>query len=165
MKWPLELATHAQLREVIKKEVSLQNYHRHRPCCLCSFSIDEVPIRVYKNNEARGIPFPKFQPMGVYSTLWEADDWATRGGLEKINWSRAPFYAYYKDFDLEGCVAPGAANCASNPNNWWEGPAYQQLDANQARRYKWVRMNHLIYDYCTDKSRYPVTPPECMAGI
>ncbi|KAK6125357.1 hypothetical protein DH2020_040901 [Rehmannia glutinosa] len=46
------------------------------------FYIDEVPIRVYKNNEARGIPFPKVQPMGVYSTLWEADDWATRRSRE-----------------------------------------------------------------------------------
>ncbi|KAH0670963.1 hypothetical protein KY289_025456 [Solanum tuberosum] len=68
------------------------------------FSVDGIPIRVYKNNEAKGIPFPKFQPMGVYSTLWEADDWATRG-----------------------CAMPGPANCASNPSNWWEGPAYQQL--------------------------------------
>ncbi|KAJ0981850.1 hypothetical protein J5N97_010105 [Dioscorea zingiberensis] len=129
------------------------------------FSIDDVPIREYKNNERIGVPFPKFQPMGVYSTLWEADDWATRGGLEKINWSKAPFYAYYKDFDIEGCQAPGAERCAANPNNWWEGAAYRQLDAVQARKYKWVRMNHMIYDYCTDKSRYPVTPPECMAGI
>lgn len=129
------------------------------------FSIDDVPIRIYKNNEARGIPYPKFQPMGVYSTLWEADDWATRGGLEKIDWSKAPFYAYYMDFDIEGCPVPGPANCASNPGNWWEGRAYQQLNAIQARSYRWVRINHMIYDYCTDKSRNPVTPPECMDGI
>ncbi|KAL1061256.1 hypothetical protein V6Z11_1Z018000 [Gossypium hirsutum] len=129
------------------------------------FYVDEVPIRVYKNNEAKNIPYPKFQPMGVYSTLWEADDWATRGGLEKIDWSKAPFLAYYKDFDIEGCPVPGPANCASNPRNWWEGTAYQALNAMEARRYRWVRMNHMIYDYCTDKSRYPVTPPECMAGI
>ncbi|KAK4410088.1 putative xyloglucan endotransglucosylase/hydrolase protein 7 [Sesamum angolense] len=129
------------------------------------YYVDDVPIRVYKNNEAKGIPFPKFQPMGVYSTLWEADDWATRGGLEKIDWSKAPFYAYYKDFDIEGCVAQGPTSCASNPNNWWEGAAYQQLNPDQARRYHWVRMNHMIYDYCTDKARYPVTPPECVAGI
>lgn len=129
------------------------------------FSVDEVPIRVYKNNEARGIPFPKFQPMGVYSTLWEADDWATRGGLEKIDWSKAPFYAYYKDFDIEGCPVPGPGSCASNPSNWWEGSSYQQLDPIAARRYRWVRMNHMVYDYCTDRQRYPVTPPECLAGI
>ncbi|CAL9750502.1 unnamed protein product [Musa acuminata subsp. burmannicoides] len=129
------------------------------------FSVDDVPIRVYKNNEGRGIPYPKVQPMGVYSTLWEGDDWATRGGLEKIDWSKAPFYAYYKDFDIEGCAVPGPANCASNPNNWWEGSSYQQLSPEQARKYRWVRANHMIYDYCTDKPRYPVPPPECFAGI
>eukprot|EP01018_Ginkgo_biloba_P006591 Gb_30161 [translate_table: standard] len=129
------------------------------------FFVDEVPIRVYKNNEARGIPYPKSQPMGIYSTLWEADDWATRGGLEKIDWSKAPFYAYYKDFDIEACSVPGSASCASNPNNWWEGVSYRQLTPFQAKQYRWVRMNHMIYDYCTDKSRYPVTPPECHAGI
>ena len=131
----------------------------------CSFYVDDVPIRVYKNNEARGIPFPKFQSMGVYSTLWEADNWATRGGLEKIDWSKAPFYAYYKDFDIEGCPVPGPANCASNARNWWEGINYQVLSALEARKYRWVRVNHMIYDYCTDKSRNPVTPPECTAGI
>ncbi|KAK6923190.1 Xyloglucan endo-transglycosylase, C-terminal [Dillenia turbinata] len=128
------------------------------------FLVDEVPIRVFKNNEARGIPYPKMQPMGIFSTLWEADDWATRGGLEKIDWSKAPFYAYYKDFDIEGCPVPGPASCPSNKNNWWEGPNYQRLSDIEARRYRWVRMNHMIYDYCTDKSRYPITPPECLAG-
>jgi len=134
--------------------------HRH-----VVFYVDEIPIRVYKNNEAKGIPFPKLQPMGVYSTLWEADDWATRGGIEKIDWRKAPFYAYYSGFDIEGCPFPGPANCLSNPNNFWEGEAYQQLSAYEARRYRWVRTNHMIYDYCVDKSRYPVTPPECLAGI
>lgn len=129
------------------------------------FYVDDVPIRVYKNHEAKGIPFPKLQPMGVYSTLWEADDWATRGGLEKIDWSKAPFYAYYKDFDIEGCPVPGPATCASNRGNWWEGATYQALNAMEARKYRWVRMNHMTYDYCTDKSRYPTTPPECVAGI
>lgn len=121
------------------------------------FSIDGVPIRVYKNNEARGVPFPKSQPMGIYSTLWEADDWATRGGLEKIDWSKAPFYAYYKDFDIEGCQVPGPGTCVPCLG--------QQLTPQQARLYHWVRVNHMIYDYCTDKSRYPVPPPECLLGI
>ena len=130
---------------------------------VCRFAVDDIPIRVYKNNEAKGIPYPKQQPMGVYSTLWEADDWATRGGLEKIDWKKAPFYAYYKDFDIEGCPVPGPANCPSNPNNWWEGPAYRTLNPAQAKNYQWVRANHMIYDYCTDKSRYPQTPKECTA--
>ncbi|CAI9111208.1 OLC1v1011379C1 [Oldenlandia corymbosa var. corymbosa] len=129
------------------------------------FYVDEVPVRVYKNHEARGIPFPKRQPMGVYSTLWEADDWATRGGLEKIDWSKAPFYAYYSDFDIEGCPVPGPSTCPSNPNNWWEAANYQQLTPLEARTYHWVRATHMIYDYCTDKSRNAVPPPECLAGF
>ncbi|XP_071915652.1 probable xyloglucan endotransglucosylase/hydrolase protein 6 [Coffea arabica] len=129
------------------------------------YYVDDVPIRVFKNNEAIGIPYPKRQPMGVFSTLWNADDWATRGGLEKIDWSKAPFYTYYKDFDVDGCVVPGPAACASNPNNWWEGPNYRGLTPLEARKYHWVRANHMIYDYCTDRSRFPVAPPECLAGI
>ncbi|KAK0604767.1 hypothetical protein LWI29_019191 [Acer saccharum] len=127
------------------------------------FYVDDVPIRVYKNSGR--VPYPTSQPMGVYSTLWEADDWATRGGLEKIDWSKAPFYAYYKDFDIEGCTVPGPGNCATNPSNWWETINYQALSAIEARKYRWVRLNHMIYDYCTDRSRYPVAPPECTAGI
>lgn len=129
------------------------------------FYIDEVPIRVYKNHEAKGIPYLKSQPMGVFSTLWEADDWATRGGLEKIDWSKAPFYAYYKDFEIDGCPMPGPISCASNIRNWWEGAAYQELTPMQARLYRWVRQNHMIYDYCKDTSRFPITPLECRAGI
>ncbi|CAI0405436.1 unnamed protein product [Linum tenue] len=124
-----------------------------------------VPVRVFKNNEAKGVGYPNSQPMGVYSTLWEADDWATRGGLEKIDWTKAPFVAHYKDFDIEGCPVPGPARCASNPTNWWEGANYKGLTALEARKYRWVRVNHMIYDYCTDKSRFPVPPPECTAGI
>ncbi|KAL5698981.1 xyloglucan:xyloglucosyl transferase [Ranunculus cassubicifolius] len=128
------------------------------------FSIDNIPIRVFKNNEAKGVPYPNSQPVGVYSTLWEADNWATRGGLEKIDWSKAPFYAYYKDFDIEGCTT-GKAGCVTRSNNWWDGPSYQQLSPAQARSYRWVRVNHMVYDYCTDQTRHKVTPPECLAGI
>lgn len=129
------------------------------------FFVDDTPIRVFKNNEAQGILYPKSQPLGIYSTLWEADDWATRGGLEKIDWSKAPFFAYYSDFDIEGCAVPGNKLCASNPKNWWEGLAYRQLSPSETEKYEWVRRNHVIYDYCTDRSRYPVKPPECAPGV
>ncbi|PIA45883.1 hypothetical protein AQUCO_01600256v1 [Aquilegia coerulea] len=128
------------------------------------FYVDDIPIRVYKNNEAKGVPYPNSQPMGIYSTLWEADNWATRGGLEKIDWSKAPFYAYYKDFDIEGSTN-GLAGAATRSNNWWDAPSYQQLSPVQARSYRWVRVNHMVYDYCTDKTRHSVPPPECLAGI
>lgn len=129
------------------------------------FSVDDIPIRVYKNNEAKGIPFPGSQSMGIFSSLWDADSWATRGGLEKIDWSKAPFVASYRDFEIDSCQSPSNTSCASNSNNWWEGLSYRNLSSNQARLYKWVRANYMIYDYCTDRSRYPVPPIECTSGI
>ncbi|KAG9456374.1 hypothetical protein H6P81_000882 [Aristolochia fimbriata] len=129
------------------------------------FYVDDVPIRVYKNNEARGVPYPRYQPMGIYSTLWNGDNWATRGGLEKIDWTKAPFSAYYEEFDIEGCTVPGPAACATMGKNWWDGPACQELSSTEARKYRWVRLNHMVYDYCTDKTRNPVPPIECRAGI
>lgn len=129
------------------------------------FYVDEVPIRVYKNNENKRVPYPNSQPMRIHSTLWEADNWATRGGLEKIDWSKAPFYAYYKDFDIEACPVYRNNGCRTNSNHWWDGPAYQRLNPVQARNYRWVRVNHMVYDYCIDKSRNPNPPRECLAGI
>ncbi|CAH2042895.1 unnamed protein product [Thlaspi arvense] len=70
---------------------------------MCLFLIDNVPIRVFKNQEDLGVPYPKTQPMGMYSSLWNADDWATQGGLVKTDWSKAPFTAYYKNFKADAC--------------------------------------------------------------
>ncbi|MFS7997903.1 putative xyloglucan:xyloglucosyl transferase [Helianthus anomalus] len=52
--------------------------------------VDSIPIRVYRNYEIQGIGFLDRQGMQVYSSLWNADNWATEGGLVKIDWSRAP---------------------------------------------------------------------------
>ncbi|KAI7979464.1 putative xyloglucan endotransglucosylase/hydrolase protein 23 [Camellia lanceoleosa] len=49
------------------------------------FSVDGTPIREFKNAESVGVPYPKNQPMRIYSSLWNADDWATRGGLVKTD--------------------------------------------------------------------------------
>ncbi|CBI39385.3 unnamed protein product, partial [Vitis vinifera] len=62
------------------------------------FLVDNTPIRLFRNAESMGVPFPKNQPMRIYSSLWNADDWATRGGLVKTDWSKAPFTAYYRNF-------------------------------------------------------------------
>ncbi|CAN6677953.1 hypothetical protein ACFX13_023190 [Malus domestica] len=132
------------------------------------FSVDGTPIREFKNQESNGVPFPKSQPMRIYSSLWNADDWATRGGLVKTDWSQAPFTASYRNFSAEACVwTSGASSCSSatssNANNgaWLS----QDLDSTSQDRLKWVQTNYMIYNYCADTKRFPQgLPVECTAS-
>ncbi|KAM0031288.1 putative xyloglucan:xyloglucosyl transferase, Xyloglucan-specific endo-beta-1,4-glucanase [Helianthus debilis subsp. tardiflorus] len=110
------------------------------------FLVDDTPIREFKNREASGVPFPKNKPMRLYSSLWNAEEWATRGGLVKTDWSRAPFMASYRNFNVR--------------------PAGVLPQSNMTHRQKlrWVKRNHMIYNYCTDAKRFPRGfPPECKA--
>ena len=85
--------------------------------------MDDYPIRVFKNLKGLGVKFPFDQPMKVYNSLWNADDWATRGGLEKTDWSKAPFIAEYKGFHVDGCEASvNAKFCATQGKRWWDQP-------------------------------------------
>ncbi|CAF2030419.1 unnamed protein product [Brassica napus] len=119
------------------------------------FTVDNVPIREFKNSESIGIPFPKIQPMRLYASLWEAEHWATRGGLEKTDWSKAPFTAFYRNYDVEGCVwANGKSSCAAN-SPWYT----QKLDQRGMNRVKWAQRNYMVYNYCTDKKRFPKGVP------
>ncbi|KAA8536846.1 hypothetical protein F0562_029324 [Nyssa sinensis] len=128
------------------------------------FFVDDVPIRIFKNCKDLGVRFPFNQPMKIYSSLWNADDWATRGGLEKTDWSKAPFIASYTSFHVDGCDAssPQSAQvCNTRGRMWWDQKAFQDLDGQQYRRLEWVRKKYTIYNYCSDRSRYPSVPPEC----
>ncbi|KAI8008019.1 hypothetical protein LOK49_LG07G01838 [Camellia lanceoleosa] len=108
------------------------------------FMVDNNPIRVFKNNEAMGVPFPTSQRMKVYSSLWNADDWATQGGRIKTDWTKAPFTACYRNF---------------NVNDAWQT---QQLDSMGRKRLRWVQRKYMIYNYCTDLKRFPQgLPREC----
>ncbi|CAI0539354.1 unnamed protein product [Linum tenue] len=122
---------------------------------LIAFFVDDVPIRVFKNLKNLGVKFPFEQPMKIYSSLWNADDWATRGGLEKTDWSKAPFIAAYRGFHVDGCEA------SVQGKRWWDQREFQDLDSYQYRRLQWVRNKYTIYNYCQDRVRYPVMPNEC----
>ncbi|KAK4493119.1 hypothetical protein RD792_018039 [Penstemon davidsonii] len=114
------------------------------------FSVDGTPIRQFKNLESKGVPYPKNQAMRIYSSLWNADDWATRGGLVKTDWTQAPFIASYTNFNAQ-------IKTNNNPN-WFT----QSLDITGQERIKWVQKNYMIYNYCTDLKRFPQGfPPEC----
>ncbi|XP_061361551.1 probable xyloglucan endotransglucosylase/hydrolase protein 23 [Gastrolobium bilobum] len=127
------------------------------------FSVDGTPIREFKNMESIGVPFPKNQPMRIYSSLWNADNWATRGGLIKTDWSKAPFTASYRNFnDDNACVWNGGkSSCKSNsPSSAsWQS---QEVDSTGQQRLRWVQKNYMIYNYCADKNRFPQgLPLEC----
>ncbi|XP_008453618.3 probable xyloglucan endotransglucosylase/hydrolase protein 23 [Cucumis melo] len=131
------------------------------------FYVDGTPIREFKNMESIGVAFPKNQPMRLQSSLWNADDWATRGGLVKTDWTQAPFTASYRNFNENACIwSSGQSSCGSNSSPAAEDkPWYsQELDTDSQGKLKWVQKNYMIYNYCTDVNRFPQgLPPECNA--
>lgn len=131
-----------------------------------SWYIDGLPIRVFRNYQSKGIPYPNQQGMGVYTSLWNADNWATRGGLDKIDWSSAPFIARLSRFMPRACTWYGPVSinqCAMpSPGNWWTSPDNSQLSYAKIGQMNWVRDNYMIYDYCKDTTRFNgQMPGEC----
>uniref|UniRef100_A0A7C9DDM6 Xyloglucan endotransglucosylase/hydrolase n=1 Tax=Opuntia streptacantha TaxID=393608 RepID=A0A7C9DDM6_OPUST len=125
------------------------------------FYVDGTPIRVFRNMESKGIPYPKSQPMRLYASLWNADDWATQGGRVKTDWSYAPFTASFRNLQLaKACVwSNGVSSCKNSSSLPWLS---QELDASSQARLQWVQEKYMVYNYCTDLKRFPQgLPPEC----
>jgi beta-glucanase (GH16 family) len=148
------------------------------------FLVDGLPIRVFSNNEAAGIPYLSRQPMRVFSSIWNGDSWATRGGLDKIDWTHAPFIATYRNFRADACIASSSSsnNINSNSNSNINNNGNSNINSNgngnsidsclrsshasasnsfDASKLRWIKRNFMVYDYCTDRPRYPRPPPEC----
>ncbi|KAI3465900.1 hypothetical protein Pfo_022563 [Paulownia fortunei] len=129
------------------------------------FLVDNIPIRVFNNQEAIGTSFPKTQPMRVYCSLWNADDWATQGGRVKTDWTKAPFVASYRNFNISGCAAGASGgSCGSKSADSFNTEAWQtqELDASGRNRLRWVQQKYMIYNYCADSQRFPQgIPAEC----
>ncbi|KAL2494382.1 putative xyloglucan endotransglucosylase/hydrolase protein 26 [Forsythia ovata] len=128
--------------------------------------VDGVPLRVFRNYQSEGIPYPNKQAMRVYSSIWNADSWATRGGLDKIDWNESPFVARFRSFRPRACKYDGPISitqCATpTPANWWNSPVYSQLSYEKQGQMNWVRNNYMIYDYCKDTKRFNGwLPGEC----
>ncbi|KAK9992825.1 hypothetical protein SO802_022528, partial [Lithocarpus litseifolius] len=126
------------------------------------FYVDNVPIRVFKNNKNIGVDYPS-QPMHIEASLWDGDSWATDGGQTKINWTHAPFNAHFQGFGIGGCPIQNSSDiqqCYSS-KYWWNLENYWKLDHRQQRDYENMRKKYMNYDYCSDRPRYPTPPPEC----
>ncbi|XP_042442547.1 xyloglucan endotransglucosylase/hydrolase protein 20-like [Zingiber officinale] len=121
------------------------------------FYVDGIPIREFKDKESIGVAYPKSQAMRVYGSLWDAEDWATRGGLVKTDWSKEPFVAAFRNYTANGCSWP-SSSCKADAWMW------QQLDGAGLNKLRWAQKNYMIYNYCTDTKRFPQgLPPECSA--
>ncbi|KAG6548046.1 hypothetical protein Mapa_010480 [Marchantia paleacea] len=124
------------------------------------FYVDDYPIRFFENKEDEGIAFPTSQPMGIYASIWNGDIWATQGGAVKLNWTYAPFVSEFGNFEIQGCDTVNNVNCAS-ASGWWAGSEYQNMNAADTSKLKWVQQNYMVYDYCYDTTRYPTPPLDC----
>ncbi|KAI3444143.1 hypothetical protein Pfo_000808 [Paulownia fortunei] len=144
-----------------------QDFHTYsilwNPKCII-FYVDNIPIREFKNAENLGVPFPKDQPMRIYSSLWNADDWATQGGRVKTNWTLSPFTASYRNFSADGCIwsyRTRSSSCNSIDFST-KSVLKMELDQRSRGRMKRLQRERMIYDYCRDKWRFPKGPgPEC----
>ncbi|EFJ15245.1 hypothetical protein SELMODRAFT_422922 [Selaginella moellendorffii] len=134
------------------------------------FFVDDTPVRVFRNNSHLGVPYAFSQPMRIFGSMWNGEQWATVGGLEKTNWNYAPFIASFQDFAIDGCDPssspgdPGFCFSSGNRNHWWDEEKYRVLDVGQLDNLGSIVRNYTIYDYCTDTKRYSPVPPECGAN-
>lgn len=137
-------------------------------------SVDETPIREFKNLESHGVPYANNQPMRLYASIWNAEYWATRGGQVRTDWTNAPFTASYRKFKADACVwSSGKSSCNSNLTSFGStsgdgaGDFLYTEESNffVEESIKWVQTHYLVYNYCTDWKKYPQgIPYECVVA-
>lgn len=130
---------------------------------LVAFFVDDVVVRIFRNLEDKvaGFQYCKFKALGMHVSIWDGSSWATQGGRVPINWNSAPFVATYENFQMSGCEVNSIdknapVGCQSHPSATGIPVTRDQVLQMQARKASMMK-----YDYCTDKARYKVTPPEC----
>ncbi|KAL6524229.1 hypothetical protein OROMI_031324 [Orobanche minor] len=107
------------------------------------FFVDKIPIRVFKNNLARGVSYPT-KPMHIEASIWDAD-WAG-----EVDWGQAPFTAIYRDFGFYACpVARGNVSTCESQKYLWNRRDYWGLGAHQKRIMRRYRRLYMSYDYCS----------------
>lgn len=133
------------------------------------FYVDSVPLRVFLNQEAEGIKFPK-KPVGIFGSIWNGSNWATEGGRVKLDLQYAPFVVDMRGFGaVDACqkdnVTGSFAQCLDSANPaWWNQPEYHSLTPDTLSMLRFVRETFGVYDYCTDTTRSDFVngmPPEC----
>ncbi|KAG9149341.1 hypothetical protein Leryth_003307 [Lithospermum erythrorhizon] len=115
------------------------------------FTVDEIPIRVYKR--VKGVNFPT-TPMRIEASTWHAT-WAAGD----VDWSKSPFISYYQGFDVTACSPP--QNCASSELPW-NKQKFMELSPKQLELMRTYRNKYMTYDYCNTTAN---AHPECKVNI
>ncbi|XP_076906123.1 putative xyloglucan endotransglucosylase/hydrolase protein 33 [Bidens hawaiensis] len=134
------------------------------------FLVDNIPVREVIYNQAISSVYPS-KPMSLYTTIWDASEWATSGGKYPVNYKYAPFVASLTDLEIVGCsmqkmnLSNTASTCSKNTTfsglDPVDGEEYARLSKQQMVGLNWVRSKHMYYSYCKDTARYKVMPAEC----
>ncbi|WOL12127.1 putative xyloglucan endotransglucosylase/hydrolase protein 33 [Canna indica] len=136
------------------------------------FLVDNIPVREVNHSEAMSRAYPS-KPMSIYSTIWDASDWATHGGKKPVNYKFGPFVASFKDLEMAGCTwnqSKGSPLCTKSGQSGGlsidpvEGNEFIKMSQQQQIGMQWVRSKFMFYSYCNDLKRFPVLPPECKEG-
>lgn len=96
--------------------------------------------------------------MRTLLSIWNGDSWATDGGNTKIDWSQAPFTAWYANYTVSACTVGNSTGteCSSYP--WYD----KTLSSDEMQKLTWVHDNYMVANYCTDTYLSPNGfPPEC----
>ncbi|XAR72428.1 Xyloglucan:xyloglucosyl transferase [Bertholletia excelsa] len=139
-------------------------------------SVDGTPVREFRNLESIGVPYASKKTMRLYASIWNAEYWATRGGLIRTNWTQAPFTASYRKFHADACIGPSSAKSSKS----WCGEIYSGSGSDDSddnriieeesemmiqESIQWVQNNYMIYSYCSDIKKFPHgLPAECVVS-
>lgn len=124
----------------------------------CRFAVDGIAIRTFANNEALGQLYVDRHAMGAFVSIWNGDDWATLGGLVKINWTASPFIASYQNFKADACIFDGNVSLCAQSKFATNTLANQLFTLDSLNSFQ---DNLIVYNYCNDKDRFEVIPVEC----
>ncbi|KAJ0980045.1 hypothetical protein J5N97_015519 [Dioscorea zingiberensis] len=120
--------------------------------------IDGIPIRGFmKANSTTQLPYVE-KAMTLHTSLWDGSDWATDGGRIKVDWSKAPFIAHYRNLKIDACFpSESGYTCGNDAASWIE----KSLSQQDLTLMHMIRDQYMIYNYCTDPKYKGTVSDEC----
>lgn len=68
------------------------------------FYVDDIFIWMFKNNKVVfGQDYLDFQVVGIYSSIWNGENWVINDGWVKFNWIYVFFIVIYEKFNVDVC--------------------------------------------------------------